>query len=188
MIECPKCRIALNENVINSSVLTHCNACGVQIRADVFPAVYRQLETGEPNERVKNTKEASCFYHPDKRAVIHCSKCGRFLCALCDLEFGEQHLCPACLEIGSKKQQLENLENHRVLYDNIALFLAIVPFTFILWFVSFITAPAALFVVIRYWKAPSSLMQRSKIRFVVAFILAIVQIAGWSMLIFSIAA
>ena len=188
MIECPKCKIALNQNVINSPVLTNCNACGVQLRADIFPAVYRQPEIATGNETVQSTKEASCFYHPDKRAVIHCSMCGRFLCALCDLEFGEKHLCPACLEVGQKKLKFENLENHRILYDNIALFLSIVPFTFFFWFLSFITAPAALFVVIRYWKAPSGIMRRSKIRFIFAFILASVQIAGWSMLIFSISA
>jgi hypothetical protein len=188
MIECPKCKSALNENIINSPVLTRCSGCGVHLRADVFPAAYRRTENGKPSESLKNTKEAGCFYHPDKRAVIHCSMCGRFLCALCDLEFGERNLCPACLEIGNKKQQLENLANDRILYDNIALFLSVIPFTFILWFLSFITAPAALFVVIRYWKAPSSLLPRSKVRFVVAFILAGLQIAGWSVLFYSIAA
>jgi hypothetical protein len=188
MTDCPKCKIRLSENVINSPVLTQCNACRVYLRADIFPAAYRQIDAGQAGESLKSTREAGCFYHPEKRAVIHCSTCGRFLCALCDLEFGKQHLCPACLEVGNKKRQLENLENHRILYDNIALFLSIVPFTLILWFFSFITAPAALFVIIRYWKAPSSVLPRSKVRFVVAGILAGLQIAGWSVLLFSISA
>ena len=46
------------------------------------------------------------------------------------------------------------------------------------WFTVF-TAPAAIFVALRYWKAPSSLLQRSKIRFVVALLIAGLQVAGW---------
>ncbi len=188
MIECPKCQKPLNENVINTFAFTHCKGCGVELRADVFPAINKQPEIGKTSETINSKREAGCFYHPDKQAVIHCSKCGRFLCALCDLEFSEQHLCPTCFEVGNSKQKLENLTNNRMLYDNIALFLSIIPFTFILWFLSFITAPAALFIVIRYWKAPTSIIPRSKARFIIASILAIFQIAGWSVLIYSIAA
>jgi len=180
-IACPKCNGVLNENVFNAASLTDCNSCGVRLRADVFPSIYRQAETGLSGEAVTASTEASCFYHPKKRAVSHCELCGRFLCALCDLEINAQHLCPACLEIGQKKKKLTNLENHRILYDKIALVLSIIPFTLIFWFVSIITAPVTIFVVIRYWKAPSGLMYSNKIRFVLAFVFAIIQIAGWTM-------
>jgi hypothetical protein len=33
--------------------------------------------------------------------------------------------------------------------------------------------------VIRYWKAPGSIIPRSKIRFVLAFLIAGLQIVGW---------
>jgi hypothetical protein len=181
VIACPKCNFALNENVINSSSLTECNSCGVQIRADIFPAVFKHPETGLSAEAVTGGAEAACFYHPKKRAVSHCEACGRFLCALCDLEIGDQHLCSACLEIGQKKKKFSDLENHRILYDKIALFLSIVPFSLILWFCSLITAPAAIIVVIRYWKAPAGLLSGSKIRFILAFMLAGSQIVGWTM-------
>lgn len=186
MIKCPKCQFQLSENVINSSGLTECKGCGVPIHVEVFPALYMKPEAGAARENVTGSSEASCFYHDGKKAVVHCSMCGRFLCALCDLEIGNQHLCPACLEIGAKKKRLDTLENHRILYDNIALFLSIIPFTLFFWFLSFVTAPAALFVVIRFWRAPSSIVHRSKIRFVVAFILAGIQIVGWSMFIYEI--
>jgi hypothetical protein len=186
IVACPKCNGALNENVINSSSLTECNSCGVQLRADIFPAVYKAPETGLSAEAVTAGTEAGCFYHPKKRAVSHCEICGRFLCALCDLEINDQHLCSACLEIGQKKKKFTNLENHRILYDKIALFLSIVPFSLILWFVSIITAPAAIFVVIRYWKAPAGILSGNKIRFVLALILAGIQVVGWTMFIVSI--
>ena len=65
--------------------------------------------------------EASCFYHPAKKAVLPCESCGRFLCAVCDVEMNGQHLCPACLASGKKKGRLKQLENRRTLYDSLAL-------------------------------------------------------------------
>jgi len=172
--------------VWNTSVLTACSACGVRLRADVFPALNRHPETGILNEAVTAGKEAGCFYHPEKRAVHPCAMCGRFLCALCDLQINDQHLCAACLEIGQKNKTITNLENHRILYDKIALFLSIIPFSFILWFFSIFTVPASIFVVIRYWKTPCSIMSGNKIRFVLAFIFASVQIVGWAVFIYSV--
>jgi hypothetical protein len=46
------------------------------------------------------------------------------------------------------------------------------------WF-TLITAPVVLFMVIRYWGAPGSIMRRTKIRFVLAFTIACLQIAAW---------
>lgn len=187
MIECPKCKTILRENAINSGELTACSACGVSLRVDVFPALYKEPEIGALGENIAHSSEASCYYHQEKKAVIHCSMCGRFLCALCNLEIGNQNLCPACLETGEKKKKLDILENHRILYDNIALFLALLPFTLIFWFLSLVSAPVALFIAIRFWKAPTSLIHRSKVRFVAAFFLACLQLAGWSMFIYEIA-
>jgi len=42
-------------------------------------------------------------------------------------------------------------------------------------YLTFITAPAALFIAIRYWKAPRSLVHRSQIRLVLAMIFASLQ-------------
>ena len=185
-IACPKCSHVLSEDVLNSASLTKCNTCDVRLRAEVFPAIDRQPETGIINEAVTTGSEAGCFYHPAKKALTLCDMCGRFLCALCDLEINDQHLCAACLAIGRKKNTLVNLENHRILYDKIALFLSVVPFTLILWFFSIITIPATIFVVIRYWKTPCSIMSDSKLRFVLAFIFAGIQIFGWAAFIYAV--
>jgi hypothetical protein len=36
-----------------------------------------------------------------------------------------------------------------------------------------------IYLTVRHWKSPSSIIARSKIRFILAFIIAGVQIAGW---------
>ncbi len=86
-------------------------------------------------------------------------------------------MCPNCLEGQKRKGQLAALETERTLYDRIALSLAVYPL--LLFYLTVITAPIAIFVSIRYWKAPGSLVRRTRSGFVVAIVLALVQIAGW---------
>jgi len=63
------------------------------------------------------------------------------------------------------------------LYDSLALSLALVPM--LIFYLTFITAPAALFIALRYWNAPRSIVHRSKIRLIFAIIIASLQIIGW---------
>jgi hypothetical protein len=43
-----------------------------------------------------------------------------------------------------------------------------------------ITAPIALYLAIRHWKSPTSLVRRTKIRFILAMVLASLQILAWT--------
>ena len=143
-----------------------------------------EAAAGSTGDKVILDNEASCFYHPRKKAVVPCDSCGRFLCALCDVELHNQHLCPNCLESGKKKGKLKHLDNQRTLYDNIALRLAVYPIVLVFfWFFTVITAPIAIVVSIRYWNAPSSLLPRTKVRFIVTIFLAGIQIVGWGYMI-----
>ena len=129
--------------------------------------------------------ESTCYYHPNKKAVLPCQGCGRFLCALCDCDLNGQHFCPACLETGKAKGKIKNLENQRTLYDSIALALTVLPIAVVFGvYFTFITAPMALYIAIRYWNAPRSIVHRTRIRYVIAMVLATLQIAGWILLIY----
>lgn len=121
--------------------------------------------------------ESSCFFHPQKKAVVPCGGCGRFLCALCDCQLGKEHLCPACLETGKTKGKISALEHRRTRYDSIALTLAVLPMLPV--FPTLITAPMVLFVVIRYWNKPRSFAPVSRARLILASMLAVLQITGW---------
>ena len=180
-LACPKCRVRLTEDSFNLSDFTTCPGCGLPIKAEVFPAFFQPPAVGPSAENILVEGESSCFYHPQKKAVVPCESCGRFLCALCDVEMRGQHLCPACLETGKKKGKLEHLQDQRVLYDDIAL--ALTTFPLLVWPFTFITAPMALYMSVRYWSAPTSLIPRGKVRFVIAALLATLQILGWAALI-----
>ena len=109
--------------------------------------------------------------------MVPCAGCGRLLCALCELPFDGQSLCIGCLQSGRRKGRIANLEDSRVLYDTMALYLAFLPMFF--FFITPITAPAAVYVTLRYWNAPLSVLPRIRYRFVLSLMIAIAQIAGW---------
>jgi hypothetical protein len=185
LVSCPGCRAVLLKDVFNRPDLTPCPSCGVPLRVDVFPALFRKITPGQTAQAVIMADESSCFYHPQKKAVRPCDSCGRFLCALCDCELLGQHFCPACLETGKSKRKIQNLENQRTRYDSIALSLAVLPM--LIFYFTIITAPMALFVAIRYWRAPASLVGQNRTRYLVAILVALLQIAGWITLIFFLA-
>jgi hypothetical protein len=177
LVQCPKCQASLFEGVFNQPELWPCPTCGVPVQIEVFPALFRPLAAGREGEAVMVEGESSCFYHPDKKAVLPCEGCGRFLCALCDCELHGQHFCPACLEAGKTKGKIKSIENERTLYDSIALALAALPL--LIFYLTFITAPAALFVAIRYWNKPRSIVHYTRFRYILAIVLAGLQIGGW---------
>jgi hypothetical protein len=179
LIDCMRCSTKINPNHLNTHTFIPCESCGSITRAELFPAMFEKRSVQTLSEKTIAGNEAECFHHPGKPAVVHCSLCGRFLCSVCDIYLDDVHMCISCLETGRRKNQLKNLENHRILYDSMALFIAFVPFTMVLWFTTFLSAPIAIFLVFRYWNAPNSIIQRSKIRFIIALLLSCFQLVGW---------
>jgi len=179
-IQCPNCRAWLLEGIFNRPDFTPCPACGAPLQIEIFPALFRKTSASLASEAVLVEGESNCFYHPQKKAVLPCDGCGRFLCALCDCELHGQHFCPPCLEAGRTKGKIKSLDNQRTLYDSIALALAIYPM--LIFYFTIVTAPMALFVAIRYWKSPSSMLRRTRIRNVAAIIISLLQIAGWTII------
>lgn len=179
-LKCPKCQATLLAHPFNRGEFAPCPACRSGLQIEIFPALFRRVEAGRAGEAVMAEGEAGCFYHPAKKAVLPCEGCGRFLCALCDCEHNGQHLCPACLETGRAKGKLKSLETRRTRYDNLALLLALVPM--LIFYFTILTAPVTLFLVIRHWKSPLGLTQRNRAKLVIAGLIALLQIAGWTAL------
>lgn len=177
LVGCTKCRAPLPPALYNLADLRRCPACAAHVQVEVFPAALRPAGPGSAGEAVLIDGEASCFYHPAKKAVVPCANCGRFLCAVCDVDLGGQHLCPGCVESGKRKGRLQQLENRRTLYDSLALAVAVYPLIFV--WTTLLGAPIALYLSIRYWNAPSSVIPRSKWRFVLAIIIALLELGTW---------
>ena len=153
----------------------------------MFPALFRPVAAGRAAENVLSDEDASCFYHPAKRAVVPCGRCGRFLCALCDIDLGGQrHFCPGCVEAarraeGQNPQAVALPVQRRMNHDQLAAFIAVVPVALIFTFYfTLLTAPVALFLAVRYWNEPRrSLVPRSRVWVVTAALFALLEIGGW---------
>jgi len=181
-LNCARCQAPLPNYFFVATTLMPCPSCGAEIRVRAFPALFRSQPAPVEGD-LTVAGEAGCFYHPEKRAVVTCHLCGRFLCALCNVDFKNQNWCPGCLEASSRKRKGIDFENHRVLYDSIALAFAIFPFLFLFW-PSLIGAPVALYISIRHWKSPGSILPRTKVRFVIAILLALGQLVAMGTLIY----
>ena len=180
-VRCPRCLSSIPEGELQPLGSTRCVRCDTAFQMEMFPALFRRNDPTRDAELVLVEGESTCFNHADKKAVVSCKGCGRFLCTLCDCELNQEHFCPSCLEAGITKGKIKSLENRRQKHDTIALTLAIAPM--LIFYFTIITAPAALYVSIRHWNSPRSIIHRTKIRYVIAIILASLQICGWLFLI-----
>lgn len=175
---CPACRAPLPKMLFNRDGGGACPTCDIPLMVTVFPALFadpaRERSAGNA---LQDAAQASCYYHPHKEAVVPCDGCGLFLCSLCATEIGGRQICPRCLDRDLGSEQQSQLLTRRTLYAQMAYALAIYPL--LIPYLTIFTAPAALFVGVRYWKAPASLVSPSPVRKVLALVLASLQIAGW---------
>jgi hypothetical protein len=175
-LTCDRCRTRLPASALNTQDLVACPGCHTPVRFLVFPAYYRAHAPAQAGERILVEGESSCFYHPNKKAVTPCDSCGRFLCALCDVDFDAKHLCPKCLEAGKEQRTLDTLETERYRYDSLALGLSVLGLLPCMWYFLIFIAPAVLYISIRHWNTPFSVVETGKWRFVVAIILALLEL------------
>ncbi len=180
---CSGCGGALPVTHYNQPELAGCPTCQSMVEVSVFPALYQILKA-IPAESALSAGEANCFNHPQNKAVVVCEDCGRFLCALCEVEIGAKRSCPDCIERGRSLGEKQELITRRTMHDSIALSLALLPV--LMWPVTVLTAPAALFYAIRHWKSPTSILPRTKIRSLAAMFFAVLQIGGWLALLYGV--
>jgi hypothetical protein len=177
-LRCPQCHTSLEPKSWRRPGFHPCPTCGDSLDVDIFPTLFQSLGEGTPGEVILADREAGCFYHPGKKAIIPCSACGRFLCDLCDLDLDGRHLCPACLETGKTRGKFKNLEQGRTLFDTLALILALAPMLFV--WPTIVTPFIVLFITVRYWRSPTSVVGRTRWRFVLASLIAGLQLTGWA--------
>ena len=155
-IRCPQCALALEPAGFAGGALVECPACRSQLAAVFFPAYENPPApvSTAAGERALDG-EAACFFHPEKRAVLACAGCGRFLCALCDLPLGPRHLCPTCLGSGKPPE----LVLQRTCWSHVALLFGVLPLLagLVVWVLFIFTGCAAIFCALWGWKKPGGL-------------------------------
>ena len=178
-VSCTRCGADLPWQSLNAGRALPCPNCGSSVTVRAFPALLRGLGEGVAGADLLVADESSCFFHPSKMATVTCASCGRFLCSLCDLELGERHLCPACLETGQNQGRFAKLARRRVMHDSIALWLALLPIL-MMWPLTFVTAPAALFLAVRHRNEfRDHPLGRTRLRTWAAGAVAVIVIGAW---------
>ena len=188
ILRCDRCQTPLPGAAANTGTPVACPACGATLIVQVFPAFGRPAPRGRSAEPLASAEDAGCFYHPQKKAVVPCEDCGRFLCALCDLEIDGRHVCPACVE-NARQAGRPLLLGSRTLHDRVAqtvllagTLLGVVTGGL----ATLLAGPIALGMTIFYWNEPArSPVPRRRTRLVVIALLSLLQIAGWSFALYS---
>jgi hypothetical protein len=165
-VACPACAGDV-EPLETQTGWQRCPYCEKRLQIRVWPVVRQST-----NALLAMPEQATCFFHPDKAFQACCQRCGRFVCALCDLQLGAEHVCPTCFDRRRSDTGMDGGKaewRHRdVLYDSIAMS---VGWTWILvWPVVVAALPASIFLHVKYRKAPRSyLIPRSGWRFWAAY-------------------
>src|SRR6202041_77007 len=117
-VACPSCRGAVTPTEVPSGWQS-CPYCQKRLRIRIWP-VARQ----KTNAASAMPEQATCFFHPEKAFEACCQRCGRFLCTLCDLQLGAEHVCPTCFERGradtGQSDGKAEWRHRDILYDSIA--------------------------------------------------------------------
>jgi uncharacterized RDD family membrane protein YckC len=175
---CPECHGPLPAEIWNLYYPARCPSCRAILSALAFPAQVQEHRAGFPEPAVEGG-EATCFFHARNKAFVACDQCGRFLCTLCQVPIAGQNWCPSCIVLQRRHGRLAWLDKRRVMYDNLALLLALGPIVLLpFWPLAIITAPATIVVVFVFWRKLSSLVPRTKARFVVAGVLAGIELVA----------
>ncbi len=170
---CPKCKAPLTG--ISDVGEGACNACATVLQFVLFPARHRVKPVARAVRSLDG--EATCFFHAQNQAAAVCDDCGRYLCVVCEVSGDDgRKLCPPCVSAVRKKVVAK--ADEIVTYDSIASTLALLPI--LMWPITVVTAPTALFMAIFGWRKPRSLVRPGSGRLVMAILIATLQIAGWA--------
>ncbi len=179
-VACPDCGFALPADALARESDTACPQCRARLTGGLFPAFWNPEPVVPSLADHAADGEAVCFFHPENRAALSCDRCGRFICAVCDMPLGTRHLCPTCLSSGLGGEKLPELVAGRFLWADAALLTGLLPLLVspFVWPGLFVTGPAAIFCAIYGWKRPGSLPRgRRHWAAVVGLICGVLQLA-----------
>lgn len=175
--KCPKCKRSFQALEWSDDGTGSCRYCYQDYECVSFAAQFANAAVAAP-QAVAMEEESTCFFHAANQAEQVCDACGRFLCAVCSVPFGGRTLCPSCIAAGKKDGTTTMPE--RKLPGGVALALALAPI--LMWPLTLLTAPVALWFAISGWNKPGSLVSPGRGKLIVAGLIALIQCGLWAFL------
>ncbi len=166
-----------------------CPGCAAPFTVRLYPAARRGHEASA-GEAIQEAGESACFFHADKRAAAACGHCGRFVCALCAIDFAGATRCAACLERGAKAEGVAGPAQDRFTnHDTLALMLGLLPLALAVAvfpiFFYWLTGPLAISWAVLSWRKPLSPLHRGRWRSVLALLCGLAQLVGFAWVVHS---
>ena len=93
--QCPSCNAPLEAETLRAGAI-HCPFCDTHFEGTPFQPRERRHEAVPVVTETPEGIAAACANHARNAAVTSCSRCGLFICALCDMNVGEGSFCPSC--------------------------------------------------------------------------------------------
>ncbi|MDF1825452.1 MAG: hypothetical protein P1U68_12470 [Verrucomicrobiales bacterium] len=177
LLQCPTCRNVLSVNREVTSLNEECPVCHRGVDIKVFPRLFREpvrkIETKAPGD-----DEAACTFFPELKADKVCDECGCLMSEKASARWGDEDICLPCLHRLREEVKSPPFLAKSALNDNRALALVtlLAP-------MSLITAPVALWLLLRNRKGAAGIFPRSRWRWWLALILSIGLIIGWTVLL-----
>lgn len=174
---CPACHAQLPAEPDALEALAACPRCSRALTVTVFPAYRHPPARGPAAPPAADASGAACFVHDGRPAVAACEQCGRFLCAVCELELDGQPWCAGCLEAARATGRLARLERRRIRWDLAAGYL-LAGSLLLCSPLLLLTAPAAMVLAGSKLQAPPSRVARSRLRLILVFPVALLLLGG----------
>ncbi len=92
---CPSCNAPLEAEKLRAGTTT-CTFCSTEFEATPFQPRERRHDAVQVVTETPDGVSAACANHARNAAVTSCSRCGLFICALCDMNTGDGSFCPSC--------------------------------------------------------------------------------------------
>jgi uncharacterized paraquat-inducible protein A len=94
---CPRCHARLTADWIRSGTIV-CPDCNKSFEATAFRPPQRRLEVVSVAAALTPEGANACANHARNAAVTNCTRCGLFICALCNMDIGTGPHCPSCFD------------------------------------------------------------------------------------------
>jgi len=168
---CPICCVPIDAE----STSELCRGCGTELEIAVSPVPRSKGDAIAG--AIAGEGDARCRYLPELKAETVCDSCGALLSEKAGAHWGTKVYCLPCVHRLRDSDEIEEgggLLGKLLIYDNLALLLVtlLAP-------LSLLTAPVALYLLIRYRKAPRGIVPRSAGRWWLALVVAVISLSLW---------
>ena len=153
ILRCSACDRALSLPDAAGTEVLACRNCGNTTRIWLFPALFVE-KNADVAQHVVDEGHSSCMNHPTKKATTVCDGCGKYLCALCDIDWNGEHRCAHCIEHQKNASKDNALRTEYIHYDRIVLMLVLAAIPAHMFLIGVLFSPVAVFIAWRYWNEP----------------------------------